>query len=289
MRAAAVALVLILGAAVVLWYGNLLNSWILGGLVGGLAALLLSIPISLAIFSYFSHRQDEKLRAEAEEEQSRISPQAYSYQEIPAGYELAYAQHSPAEEEWYEENEEDEYLDERHATNATNGRNLPVPAYPRVPAERERQRLLPAQTLGTPALQQRQRVNDQLLKSDRRVNVPSAQRPASKPTPARRPVPGSPAYSPGFYAYQSRSQSQRGQQQTDALRIAREEAVRRQYPARREQNWDRPSSPSSQKLPALRSETTIERSIYQQGNSASSRRLSSQQQTSSQTNQYRGR
>ena len=47
MKAVAVALVLIAGAAVVLWYGNTLNSWVLGGLIGGLAALLLSIPISL--------------------------------------------------------------------------------------------------------------------------------------------------------------------------------------------------------------------------------------------------
>jgi len=64
MRAAAVALVLIVGAAVVLWYGNTLNSWVLGGLIGGLAALLLSIPISLTLFSYLSRRHEEQLQAE---------------------------------------------------------------------------------------------------------------------------------------------------------------------------------------------------------------------------------
>src|SRR2546421_3327011 len=59
MRAAAVALVLILGAAVVLWYANTLNSWVLGGLIGGLASLLLSIPISLALFNYFARQHEE--------------------------------------------------------------------------------------------------------------------------------------------------------------------------------------------------------------------------------------
>src|SRR5438445_12465471 len=64
MKAVAAALVLIAGAAVVLWYGNTSNSWVVGGLIGGLAALLLSIPISLSLFSYLSRRHDERLRAE---------------------------------------------------------------------------------------------------------------------------------------------------------------------------------------------------------------------------------
>jgi hypothetical protein len=58
-KAVPVALVLIAGAAVILWFGNRLNSWILGGLIGGLASLLLSIPISLTLFSYFARQQDE--------------------------------------------------------------------------------------------------------------------------------------------------------------------------------------------------------------------------------------
>ena len=60
-KAVATALVLIAGAAVVLWYGNTLNSYVLGGLIGGLAALLISIPISLTLFSYLSRRHDEHL------------------------------------------------------------------------------------------------------------------------------------------------------------------------------------------------------------------------------------
>jgi len=77
-KAVATALVLIAGAAVVLWYGNTLNSWILGGLIGGLAALLLSIPISLTIFSYFSRRHDEQLKATSQEHED-LAPPAYRY------------------------------------------------------------------------------------------------------------------------------------------------------------------------------------------------------------------
>ena len=51
MKAAALAFVLLIGAAIVLAFANTLNSWVLGGLIGGLAALLLSIPISLALFT----------------------------------------------------------------------------------------------------------------------------------------------------------------------------------------------------------------------------------------------
>jgi hypothetical protein len=81
MKAVAAALLLIVGAAVVLWYGNTLNSWVLGGLIGGLAALLLSIPISLVLFSYLSRRHDERVRAQAEEEAALAL--AESFQDAP--------------------------------------------------------------------------------------------------------------------------------------------------------------------------------------------------------------
>src|SRR5437868_11625076 len=77
MKAVATALVLIAGAAVVLWYANTLNSWVLGGLIGGLAALLLSVPISLTLFSYLSRRHEERLKAEAQEEMSLANLEAY--------------------------------------------------------------------------------------------------------------------------------------------------------------------------------------------------------------------
>ncbi|MBO0790954.1 MAG: hypothetical protein J2P36_08405 [Ktedonobacteraceae bacterium] len=75
MKAVATALVLIVGAAVVLWYGNTLNSWVLGGLIGGLAALLLSIPISLMLFAYLARRHNERQPVEEEVSLAR----AYDY------------------------------------------------------------------------------------------------------------------------------------------------------------------------------------------------------------------
>jgi hypothetical protein len=63
MRIAAVAFVLIVGAAVVLAFANTLNSWVIGGLLGGLAAILLSIPISLALFTLLARRQDARQRS----------------------------------------------------------------------------------------------------------------------------------------------------------------------------------------------------------------------------------
>src|SRR5438128_11012896 len=77
MRAAALALVLIVGAAVVLSFANTLNSWVVRGLIGGLAALLISIPISLLLFSHFSRRHDEQLKAELEEGFAFAQPPDY--------------------------------------------------------------------------------------------------------------------------------------------------------------------------------------------------------------------
>src|SRR3954468_19523378 len=74
MRAVATALVLIAGAAIVLWYGNTLNSWVLGGLIGGFGALLLSIPISLVLFSYFSrHHNQHQLEEVLEHEEISLA------------------------------------------------------------------------------------------------------------------------------------------------------------------------------------------------------------------------
>lgn len=86
-KAVPLALVLIAGAAVILWFGNRLNSWILGGLIGGLASLLLSIPISLALFSYFARQHDghEQYRQVV---YKRLRPRrpTYSPAESDAGY-----------------------------------------------------------------------------------------------------------------------------------------------------------------------------------------------------------
>src|SRR5436305_8380455 len=102
MRVAAVALVVIVGAAVVLWFGNTLNSLVLGGLIGGLAALLISIPISLTLFSYLSRRHDEQLKAEAQEEMALAQLGNYAYpEESTEIYEAEDA--IPSQEEYDEE------------------------------------------------------------------------------------------------------------------------------------------------------------------------------------------
>jgi hypothetical protein len=73
MRVAVVALILALGAVVVLGLSDALNPWVPGGLGGAQIILLLSIPISLALFFslFLSHRQAERLKTEEREEQER--------------------------------------------------------------------------------------------------------------------------------------------------------------------------------------------------------------------------
>lgn len=132
---ATTALVLIAGAAVILWYGNTLNSWVLGGLIGGLAALLLSIPISLTLFSYFSRRHDERLRTEAQQE-AMVLARTYDYPDIPArvtkrtyeapGYTVST---EPLVRE-LEVPRRQAYLEEGPPRRAYTDRNLPVPASP---------------------------------------------------------------------------------------------------------------------------------------------------------------
>ena len=127
MKAVATALVLIAGAAVVLWYGNTLNSWVLGGLIGGLAALLLSIPISLTVFSYFSRRHDEHLGVEAQEEMALA--QMYDYPQVPAR--LAREAYTVDEEAYRLSIEEEQWREEERYRQIQAARNLPVPSSPR--------------------------------------------------------------------------------------------------------------------------------------------------------------
>ena len=123
MKAVAVALVLIAGAAVVLWYGNTLNSWVLGGLIGGLAALLLSIPISLTLFSYLSKRHDERLQVDEQEEIALAREN--DYPDIPARI-----ARRPREVESYvvtDETPEDDWQDEE-LYKRRQPRALPAPS-----------------------------------------------------------------------------------------------------------------------------------------------------------------
>jgi hypothetical protein len=84
MRAAAAAIVFILGAAVILVLANSLNSWVLGGLIGGLAALLISIPISVMLFTILSRRHDLKLQALHQElgEMGYVDLDEHGYEEV---------------------------------------------------------------------------------------------------------------------------------------------------------------------------------------------------------------
>ena len=84
MRAAAAAIVFILGAAVILVFANSLNSWVLGGLIGGLAALLISIPISVMLFTILSRRHELKLQAIHQElgEMGYVDQDEHGYEEV---------------------------------------------------------------------------------------------------------------------------------------------------------------------------------------------------------------
>jgi hypothetical protein len=203
------ALVLIAGAAAVLWYGNTLNSWVLGGLIGGLAALLISIPISLTLFTYLSRQQEERLRAEKEEfavlEAQRLAHEErllrayergearsmYAAQEEVSAYRAELNPPSDEDERWIEEQEH----------------YLPLP-----PAVRP---------LSAPPASRRSAATQRL--------------PLSSQVAATRKLPREPATSrhsavtrrlgyPGFPGYQSQDTLSRLQSQ--ALRQAREEAVR---------------------------------------------------------------
>jgi hypothetical protein len=230
MRAAAVALVLIVGAAVVLWYGNTLNSLVLGGLIGGLAALLLSIPISLVLFSYFSRRHEDQLREEVREEMSLSQvDEFYDYLEAPEEdvYEAEAQMLPPAEYQ-------------RSAYNVQAGRNL-VPSYPGFPPPRQN---LPAATENQAY---RQRTTEYPLRQAPGRSPRSASlTPTGRGNSARQPHPSRPTRYPGFPGYQPTAP--RALHQTAALRTARQEAAR-QYS---DDNFAVYPTGTSKKIPAVR-------------------------------------
>ncbi len=59
MRVAAVAFVLMLGVILILFYSDTLNPYNPWGLIGP-TALVLIIPLSLALFVFLAHRQQER-------------------------------------------------------------------------------------------------------------------------------------------------------------------------------------------------------------------------------------
>ncbi len=213
MRGAAVALVLIVGAAIVLWFGNMLNSWVLGGLIGGLAALLLSIPISLTLFSFLSRRHDQRLET-MEPELEAISPAwSYDYEDVEAEeiqpvYEAeVYEYELPPQRERYED---------RRRIPIT--RELPAPMYPRLPTKGQNQASAPVDyTL-------HQRGSMRSLTPRQMPKVSSVVR--RQETFSQRLSPESQTYYPGIPGYQGNVT--RSLHQSAALHIARQEAAQRQ-------------------------------------------------------------
>ncbi len=115
MRAAAVAIVLIFGAAVILVFANTLNSLVLGGLFGGLAALLISIPISVFLFTILSRRHDQKHQATQQE----MAEMGYADLD-ENGYAEVY------ETDFYVLRDEEEYYNEPVSRRMSDVRALPA-------------------------------------------------------------------------------------------------------------------------------------------------------------------
>jgi hypothetical protein len=131
---------------VVLWFGNTLNSWVLGGRIGGLAAILLTIPISLTLLSYLSRRHEEQLRAEAELADGGYA-QVYEYEDVPVRavrrtYAAeGYALNASPEEMW---SEEEEYYQRSLSRQAQ--RSLPPPSSQRASEQSQAMNRLPPAT-----------------------------------------------------------------------------------------------------------------------------------------------
>ncbi len=251
MRAAAVALVLIVGAAVVLWYGNTLNSLVLGGLIGGLAALLLSIPISLTLFSYLSRRHEEQLQAEEQEDIATVQEEeAYASMQAPAEvYEADAILLTP-------------HVERLAREQRTHNRNLPTPAVPRLPAARQNQ-----PQLSMERQQYRPPTNDYSSEPEQPQRPATVERGRGNPDQMRRPLPAKPVRYPGFPGYQT--STQRSYHQTAALRAARMEAAQ-------QQDGDTDGMPNqSKRVPAVRPNQSVAKLPR------TSRQLQTQQQIAS--------
>lgn len=213
MRAAAVALVLIVGAAIVLWFGNMLNSWVLGGLIGGLAALLLSIPISLTLFSFLSRRHDQWLETMEPELEAISLARSYDFDDVEAEeiqpvYEAeVYESELPPQRERYED---------RRRIPVT--RDLPAAMYPHLPAKGHSQASAPVDYTLHQRGSMRSLTPRQLPKGS-----PVVRR---QETFSQRLLPESQTYYPGISGYQGNVT--RSLHQSAALHAARQEAAQRQ-------------------------------------------------------------
>jgi hypothetical protein len=199
MKAAALALafLLLLGAAVVLAFANTLNSWVLGGLIGGLAALLISIPISLALFTFMARRQDEQFFVQQQEDELVYDDEG-AYAEV---YE-ADAFVLPAEEDYYVE----------PRRRLPEVRNVPTPDYPRLPAAGQS--------------------HAQASMNGMQKRAPQAPKQTSQALPAQENGAKSPtqrSYLTGSLPYLGNQSNSLAKHRTAALRAARLEAAREIY------------------------------------------------------------
>ena len=226
MRTVATALVLIAGAAVILWYGSTLNnSWVLGGLIGGLAAILLSIPISLTLFSHLSRRHDERMeQIEEQEEGSMRLAREYQYPAVPVrrAYEVEGGGYTIREmdEDAYDEEEDDEYGYEEEMERRRLPRRLPAP-------QSEAQRLRQRQNTARPMQQTMNGESDMSApRSQAYLPVPrqQAQQPSQLPQ-SQQPQQGT-TQRRDTKVLRSTSLNNISQHRMDALRMARKEAAR---------------------------------------------------------------
>jgi hypothetical protein len=214
MKAVAAALVLIAGAAVVLWYGNTLNSWVLGGLIGGLAALLLSIPISLTLFSYLSRRHDERLKAEAEEfgRRSVYDSPARSSRMVRRIYEAQ--GHALSEGQSLSDEEYEAYYQQHDYRHVPAAHHLPTPSSQRLPVQSHYVNNLPMtqRSMHAPiARPSTRQISEDVPEMEQKESV------NKRATTRRMYYPGIPGYVPGHSKHRSQ-----------ALRTARLEAAQHQ-------------------------------------------------------------
>jgi hypothetical protein len=198
MRVAAVTLVLIVGAAMVLIFANTLNSWVLGGLLGGLAALLLSIPISLALFTLLARRHNAFLH-----------PMSRSFEDEPEFAEDLYDEHLiyEAEPAYYAEN----LPVEPRARYLLEERRLPASGYLRLPAAEQSLNAYEDDQASAVRHEPRNYPRQPRAASRTQINAQTSQYPVRSET---------------HHQYSTHALSQH---QSEALRAARQEAQQQHY------------------------------------------------------------
>lgn len=229
MKAVATAVVLIAAGAVILWSGVTLNSWVLGGLIGGLAALLIAVPIALILFFHLS-KHHNTFSGEA------MGRKKVSFSQVD-DYPIAYLDELDGDER---EVEGSLYTLEQGYYAPEEDLDLQYPDY-----DYDDGRSLSAYHRAAP------RVNNQPIKrlpapERRSTNGLQTSRRLSEPASAR----GKSAQGERRSGRTTSSGSALSQYRSQALRAARQEAVqRRSKIIRREENTEPEDLPVSSRRP----------------------------------------